>query len=563
MKNQEVADLLREIAEYLEITDVPFKPRAYQRAALVIETLAEPIEDIWKAGKLEDIPSVGEGIAKKIAEYLEKGKSAYLKKLKKELPIDADALLSVGGLGPKKVKILYKTLNIKNIEDLKKAAEQKKIRNIEGFGEKTENTILEGITFLQKTENRISLGFALPLAESLKDQLLASKRVHTAEIAGSLRRSKETIGDIDLLAASDNPKRAVEAFLTIAAPKALLGKGEKKCSVILTSGMQVDLRIVKREEFGAALQYFTGSKSHNIALRNKAIKKGYKLNEYGLFKRNKRIAGGTEDSIYKKLGMAFIPPEMRENLGEIQLAEKGSIPPLVKLKDIKGDFHTHTIYSDGRASIEEMIKKAESLGYSFIGISDHFGHLRIANAMDEQRIKKQWKEINAVQKKHPKIKIVKGAEVNINKDGSLDIPPAVLRSLDYAIISVHTNFKMGKQEMTKRICDAMEHENILVLGHPTGGMIGERKPYEVDFDEVVLAAKQHNIALEINSQSKRMDLASPLAKAAIEQGCRVSINTDAHYPDSLEFMRFGVGIARRAWAGKADIINAKELKQKS
>ncbi len=561
MKNLEVARILYEIADILEAQDVEFKPRAYRRAARSIEELSEDITDIWKREELEDIPGVGKNIAAKISEYLETGKLKYYERLKKEFPVDLESLSKVEGLGPKKAIKLYRELGIKNLDDLKKAVEKGKVKGLAGFGEKSEEKIREGIEAARESGKRMLLSQAVPIADELAEKLGSLKEVKRLEVVGSFRRRKETIGDLDILIVSKNPKKVMDFFAKIDKPIKVLAKGPSKSSVKLSSGLQVDLRVFNESEYGAAMMYFTGSKDHNIALRKLAMSKKLKLSEYGLFKGEKSVAGKTEEEVYKKLGMKqWIPPELRENMGEVEAAQKGKLPKLVGLRDIKGDLHSHTNWSEGHNTIEEMAKKAKSLGYEYLLISDHGGTLvPIANCMPERKILKQGRKIDRLNKKLKGIKLLKGSETNIKNDGSIDVSNKVLKTLDIATAAIHTKFRMSRKEMTRRIVTAMENEHIDIIAHPSGRLIGSRQPYDFDLDEVVDAAKATGTFLEINCQPERLDLDySNIFRSRTKT--KFTLGTDAHDIKHMDYMEFGLSQARRGWCEKKDILNTLSLK---
>ena len=559
MKNREIAKIFYEIADMLEMQDVQFKPRAYRKAAQNIESLSEDIEEIYKRGELEKIPGVGKSIAEKVKEFIEKGSVAYYEKLKKEIPVNLEELSSVEGLGPKMIKLLYKELGIKNLNDLEKAAKEGKIRHLKGMGERTEQKILENIEFARKKGGRILLGFALP--EAMKLIKFLEKYAGKISLAGSLRRRKETIGDMDILAVSLNPEKLMDEFTSMNEVDKILAKGETKSSVRLKSGIQVDLRIVDKESFGSALQYFTGSKEHNIEVRKIAVRNGYKLNEYGLFdkKSNKKIAGETEEGVYKALGMQYIPPELRENRGEVEAALNGALPALVERKDVRGDLQMHTKWSDGANTIEEMVKEGIKLGHSFIAITDHVGTLKIAGGMGEEEIRKQMKEIESLNEKYDDFHIFHGVEVNILKDGNLDMSRKVLKDVDVVIASIHSAFRQPMEEMTKRLLKALENDVVDILAHPTARIIYKREAIKFDVEKVFDAARENDIILEINAQPDRLDLNDILAKKAIEMGVKLSIGTDAHNKETLRYIELGVAVARRAWAEKKDIVNTYSI----
>jgi len=566
MKNQEVAQILFEIGEYLELQEIPFKPAAYQQAAVAIDNLDEDIGEIYKEKGikgLKEIPSIGESIALKIEEYLKTGSIKYIKELKKSTPVDVSELTRVEGLGGKRIKRLYKELGVRTVKDLEKVASEHKIAPLFGFGEKVEQNILEGIEFLKKSKGRFLLRDVLDDVTRIEKKFKNMSGVDRISVAGSVRRRKETVGDIDFLVSikdgSDTYliEKIMNTFVGMDDVVKIVNRGETKSSIKTKQGLDMDLRLVPSSSFGAALQYFTGSKEHNILLRRIAIKEGLKLNEYGLFRNDRKIKGETEEEIYERLGMDWIPPELRVGEDEIELAEKHQLPKLIELSDIKGDFHCHSNWDGGENSIQEMADKAISLGYEFLGISDHTQSLKIENGLNEKRLREQRIEINRIneelEKKKIKFKVLQGSEVDILKDGTLDINDETLKTLDYVSISIHSNFKMGKIAMTKRIIKALENPYVKILNHPTGMILGKREEYEVDIEEVMKKAKEKNIALEINSF--RLDLNYGSAKMAKEMGIKLVIGSDAHNTKELEDMRFGVYQARRAGLEKKDIIN--------
>jgi len=566
MKNQEIAQILFEIGEFLELGEIPFKPQAYQQAAVAIDNLEEDISKMYKERGikgLKEIPAVGESIALKIEEYLKTGKIKYIEELKKITPVDVDELTKIEGLGGKRIKRLYKELGIKTIKDLERAIEEHKIASLFGFGEKMEANITEAIKFLKKSKGRFLLRNVLDDVYRIENIFKKIKGVEKVSVAGSVRRRKETIGDIDFLIAirdtSDKylVEKIMNTFVGMDEVIKIVNKGETKSSIKTRQGLDMDLRLVSLSSFGSALQYFTGSKEHNIALRRIAIRKGLKLNEYGLFKNNRKIKGETEEEIYERLGMDWIYPELREGEEEIELAQKHQLPKLIELNNIKGDFHCHSNWNGGENSIKEMTEKAISLGYEFLGITDHTQSLKIENGLNEKRLIEQRKEINSINEELKKqginFKVLQGSEVDILKNGTLDIDNKTLKTLDYVSISVHSNFKMDRESMTNRIIKAMENSYVKILNHPTGMILGKRDSYEVDIEKIIKKAKEKNIALEINSY--RFDLNYQLARKAKEMGVKLVIGSDAHNTKELEDMRFGVFQARRAGLEKKNIIN--------
>lgn len=568
MKNREIAELFYEIADILEYQQVEWKPRAYRKAAQMIENLGEDIENIYaREGKtgLTKIPGVGESIADHIAEYLETGKVEKFEKLKGKAPSGTAELMEIRGLGAKKMKNLADTLGIRTLSDLKNAIAAHRLRRLEGFGEKSEKNLAKAIEQYEKSHARIALGKALPLAEEIISALKSQCKNTTSKVdlskiiyTGSLRRLKETIGDIDILAEAEKAEtlKVMDCFVSLPDVDQVILKGNTKSSVILREGTAIDLRVVPPESYGAALQYFTGSKEHNIELRNIAIKNGYKLSEYGLYLKEsgKQIAGSSEEEIYEKLGLAYIPPELRENRGEIKAAAKNALPKLVKAGDIKGDFHIHTSYSEGKNSLENMIEKAEALGYEYIAITDHSRSQKVANGLEIEKLKAQWEEIDKLSKRF-RIKILKGSEVDILRDGSLDYPDEILKELDIVVGGVHSGFALPERKMTERIVTALENRYLDILAHPSGRLFGKREPYAASFEKVFEVAAANGKVLEINSQPSRLDLNDEFIVRAKTFGLRFCISTDSHSTTGLGFMRYGLGQARRGWLEKEDIVN--------
>ena len=567
MKNQVIANIFYQIADMLDIKgEIEFKSRAYRKAAQIIETLEEDLEDVYKReGKegLRKIPGIGEGLAKKIAELIETNKLQYFENLKKEIPESIIQLMNIPSLGPKKVAVLYKKLGITNVEQLKKACEEGKLRGLDGFGEITERNILRGIEMLKGVKERVLLGVAFEDGTRYVDYLKKNPHIKKVSIAGSLRRMKETIGDIDILAVSDNADDVMEYFVNYPNVREVLAKGRTKSSIILDDGLQVDLRVVEDKSYGAALQYFTGSKSHNIKLRTIGIKKGLKINEYGVFDKDtdKYIAGRTEEEVYKSLGLPYIEPELREDRGEIEAAQKGRLPKLVKYDEIKGDFHVHSNWSDGLNSIEDIVRYALKLGYRFIAITDHSQSLKVAGGLTEKQLRDKRKEIEMIQEKYPDIKIFFGTECDIKADGKLDYSNDLLDEFDIVCAAIHSKFKMSEKEMTERIINAIQNEYVKILAHPTGRLIGKRDAYEVDLEKVIDAAVENNVLLEINAFPDRIDLNDINIRIAKEKGARFTIGTDAHAVDHLRFIRFGVAAARRGWLEKKDVLNTYPVKE--
>lgn len=562
LKNVLVAKILNEIADILEMKEIEFKPRAYRRAARTIESLSRSIEDVQEEGKLQELPGVGKSIASKISEIIKTGTSEYYEQLKTEMPVDVGELTSVEGMGPKTVERLYKQLGVKTLQDLERAAKEHKIRDIKGLGPKIEENILEHIQLAKRKKERMLLGHALPIAEELKNKLENELDViKKIEVAGSLRRMKPTIGDIDILVTSTDHDKVGDYFTSMDDVSEVLGRGKTKISVILKNDLQADLRLIEEKSYGSALLYFTGSKDHNIELRKVALDKGYKLSEYGLFKNDKQIAGKTEIEVYDKLGMKFIPPELRENKGEIGAAQQDKLPELIGYDAIKGDLQCHTKWSDGSETIEEMAKTAMELGYEYLCITDHYGDMKIAGALDNNQLREELKEIEKVNNKLEDIEILKGAEIDIQPDGSFNVSKDLLRELDVVIASIHSNFNQAEKEMTERVVKAMENEHVDIIAHPTARKVNKKWAVKMDMETVFDASKETGTFLEINSSPDRLDLDDSTAKAAVEAGCKLVIDTDAHTKDHMRYMRLGIAMARRGWLQKRDIINTLNLKQ--
>jgi len=577
MKNQELAKIFYEIADYLEMDRVAFKPYAYQRAAIALETLEEDVQDIYKRvglKALKEIPGVGKSIALKIEEYLKTGKIKYYEEFKRKIPVNLAEIIAVEGMGPKRTKILYEKLGIRTLKDLEKAAKTHKIAKLFGFGEKTEKNILEGIEFLKRSKGRFLLGEILPMVKEIYQKLKNLKEVEKIDLVGSLRRKKETIGDVDFLVIStphqkngDGPAKIMDYFTSLPGVIKIWGKGTTKSSVRIKEGFDMDIRVLPKRSYGAALQYFTGSKEHNIVLRKIAIDKGLKLSEYGLFRGPKMIAGDKEEGIYKSLGLKLMEPELRENQGEIEAAirdfqgKPNGLPKIIGYQDIKGDLHCHSDWDGGANSIEEMIMAAKKTGYQYLGISDHTKFLRIEHGLDEKKLAKQRKEIDKLNQKLKGFKILQGCEANILADGSIDIKDEALAKLDYVIAGVHSSFKMEKSKMTERIIRAMKNPNVDIISHPTGRILKRRDEYQIDFDKILRVAKETGTILEINSYPERLDLNDQNIRRAKEAGVKMIINTDSHQRDQLRFIEFGISQARRGWAEKEDIINTQPLEK--
>ncbi len=572
MNNQEIANIFYEIADFLAMEEVAFKPQAYQKAAITLETLEEDVAQIYKKGgraALEKIPGVGKGISERIEEYIKTGKIKYYQHLKKKTPVKMEEMIRVEGLGPKKVKVLYQKLGIRNLKELEKAAKKHKIAPLFGFGQKTEKNILEGIEFLKRSKGRFLLGEILPRVKEIYERLESLKEVERIDYAGSIRRMKETIGDADFLVISKNPEKVMDFFVSLPGVVKIWGKGKTKASVRMKDGFDMDIRVVPLKSYGSALQYFTGSKEHNIVTRKIAIDKGLKLSEYGLFHGPKMTAGKTEEEIYRALGMVWMSPEIRENQGEIEAALEGKLPKLIEVRDIQGDLHTHSNWDGGANSIEQMADAARQMGYEYIGIADHTKFLRIEKGLNEKQLEQRNKEIDRLNYKfqitnpkqipNSKFQILKGCEANIMNDGSIDIKDEALAKLDYVIAGIHSNFKMEKEKMTERMITAMRNPHVDIIAHPTGRLIKKREEYQIDLEKIFKAAKETGTILEINAFPERLDLSDQNIRRAKEIGVKMVINTDSHHKDQLRFMEFGVAQARRGWAEKENIVNVWPL----
>ena len=564
MRNVEIADLFNEIADFLEVKDEnPFRIRAYRRVAQALEGLSEDIAAIAERHALQDVPGIGKDLAGKIQEYLTAGKIEYLEGLRKEIPAGVIELMGIHGVGPKTAKLLYEQVGVDSVEKLEELAKAHKLAGLPGIKAKTEENILKGIAVWRSGRERMPLGTALVLAEAILEALRKLKEVDQIAPAGSLRRMKETVKDIDILVTSKKPARSMEVFVGLPNVAEVLAHGETKSSIRLRENIQVDLRVVAPECFGAALQYFTGSKQHNIRVREIAQRKELKVSEYGVFneKTSRRVAGKTEEEVYKAVGLPFIPPELREDGGEIEAALEGRLPTLVSLEDIRGDLQMHTTWSDGAHSLADLAAGVRAKGYQYMGVTDHSKSTTVAGGMDAEQVLQMVAEVRAHNKTLNGFRILAGCEVDIKGDGTLDFPGGILRELDLVLVSVHSRFKMSRGEMTARIVRAVQHPLVHVLGHPTGRLIGERAAYEVDMEAVLKAAQAAGTAVEINASPSRLDLNDLHARRAKELGVPIVISTDAHTIGQLDYMRFGVSVARRAWLTPKDVLNTLPERQ--
>jgi DNA polymerase (family 10) len=563
MKNTAIAKVFQDMADLLELKgENVFKIRAYQRAARTIEHLPKEIEVMLQEGEdLQTIPGVGEAIAKKTIELVNTGKLHVYEELKAEFPEGITTLLEIPGIGPKTANRLSNELGVKSVDDLEQAVKDGRVAGLFRLGDKTADNILQQIEALRRKDQRIPIGEALPVVDEVLNALRPLPGVKNLTAAGSLRRFRETVGDIDLMGTADNPEEVINAFVKLPQVREVLAKGPTKASVILPGGLQADLRMVEHDSFGSLLQYFTGSKQHNIALRTREQKKGLKLSEYGITdtSTDKLEKFATEEKFYRRLGLQYIPPEIREDQGEIELAAKGKVPKLMELADIKGDLHVHTDWSDGRDSIEAMAQAAKALGYQYLAITDHSAGRGIAHGLSDERLKQQIEQIKRLNKQLKGIRLLTGMEVDIRADGSIDLPEELLADLDIVIAAIHSAMTQSQEQITRRILGAMENPHIDVIAHPTCRLLGEREPAAVDMEAVFRAAAKYDKALEINAMPNRLDLKDIHVYRARELGVKLIMGTDAHSTAQLGFMRFGVGVARRGWCQNKDILNTRPL----
>ncbi len=562
LKNLELSRIFEQIARILKIKgENPFKIRAYEKITLVLENLPIDIETIYRQGGLSNIPGVGAGIAKKIEEFLTTGKLEYYEKLKETIPSGVIELLDISEVGPKTAKLLYEQLDIDNIEKLEKAVRQHQIKDLPGMGEKSETNILRGIELYKRRKERFLLGLALPLAEEIVENLSHLKETNKISFAGSLRRKKETIGDIDILVTSQRPETIMKTFTYLPQVKEILAEGPTKSSIIIKDDIHVDVRVVEPISFGAALQYFTGSKAHNIKLRELALKRNLKINEYGIFdvKTDRRIAGEREEEIYQILNLPFIPPELREDRGEIEAAQENKLPKLIEYSQIRGDLHLHTKWSDGAHTIRQMVEAAKKRGYKYIAITDHSQSLKFAGGLTEERLGEQIELIQKLNQELKDLTILTGIEVDIKSDGSLDFSDEILSKLDVVIAAIHSGFKQESKIITERIVKAMQNRFVNIIAHPTGRLIGYRESYQIDINKMMNMAEKTGTILEINAYPERLDLNDVYCRMAKDKGVQLAIETDAHSADGLATMDLGVAVARRGWLEEKDIINTLPL----
>lgn len=560
--NREIINIFREIALYLKAEDVAFKPQAYEVAAEGITNLETELADLYKqcgVSCVDEIPGVGKAMAEKIEELVTTGKLAYYEGLKKKYPFDMLGISLIQDVGPKTAMKLHKLLRVKTVHDIEQAAKTDKIARLPGMGKKSQEKILRGIEYLKSGAGRRIIHDVLPFARAVVEKLRETPGTTHIDIAGSLRRRKETIGDIDLLATSSEPKKLIAAFKALREIHEVLEEGPAKLMVRYINGLQGDLLILKPEEYGAALVHFTGSREHNILLRERAIKKGMKLSEHGLFKGKTRVTSRTEEQIYKSLGLQFIPPEIRIGGDEIELAAKKKIPELIPYGSLKGDLQVQTTWSDGNGSIEEMARAARGHGLSYLAVTDHTKSLVIARGLDDKRLREQGCEIDRLNKKLTGFTILKSTECDVLKDGKLDLPDSVLTTLDVVSLSIHSNTNMNKKDMTERIIRAFKHPLAHIFFHPTGRIVGKRKGYELEMDRMIRAAREFHVALEVNG-SDRLDLHEQYIRQAIGEGVKLVVNSDAHDPAHFENLEHGIAQTRKGWATKDDVLNTKPLK---
>jgi DNA polymerase (family 10) len=567
MENKDLAHIFTEIADILEIQESnPFRIRSFRRTAQIIKDLSfnGPDAVIQDPEKLKAISGIGDGAIKKMQEIVETGLCKEHEDLKQQIPSSLLQLTRIQNLGPKKVSLFWKTLNITSLEDLEKAAREEKIRSLPGMGEKSEAKILKAIDDYRRLQGRFRLDDGIEISQILMDYLLSRVKINRMAAAGSVRRRRETIGDIDILVTCDGPGDVIDAFTQYPDVQDVLAKGETKASVVLRRGLQVDLRVLQDQSFGAALQYFTGSQAHNVSLRERAKRMGYKINEYGLFSIDdgkEPVAGANEEDIYRLLNLSYIPPELRENRGEIDQAEQNQLPELIQLKDVRGDLHMHTTATDGRNSISEMAAAAQEVGYEYIAITDHSKALAMTGGLDEKALAKHVKDIDRISSKFKEITILKGIEVDILDNGKLDLNNESLAQLDVVIASVHSRFNLSRKEMTLRICRALENPHVNILAHPTGRILTQREAYPVDLEQVIKTARENRVCLEVNAYPGRLDLSDVHCLMARDHDALISINSDGHSTTMLDNMQYGIFTARRGWLEAKDVINTYSLKK--
>jgi len=561
--NSEIAVLFDRLADLLDIEGAnPFRVRAYRNAAQMLRGHPRDMDSLIKQNEdLTELPGIGKDLAEKIKTIVETGKLPALQEVEARTPGVLSDLMKIQGLGPKRVKALYKNLGIRSIDDLRRAAASGRIRELEGFGAKTEQMIHERLEHFTGKEQRTRLFEAEAVVNSLLEHLRRHKGVKDVTVAGSFRRRRETVGDLDILVTAKKGADVIDHFVKYDEVAEVISKGTTRSTVHLRSGLSVDLRVVPQVSYGAALHYFTGSKAHNIAVRTRGVKKGYKINEYGVFRKDKRIAGRTEEEVYESVGLPYIPPELRENRGELEAARKGKLPELITVKDIRGDLHCHTNATDGHHTLKQMADAAAERGYEYMSINDHSRHVTVAHGLDKKRLLEQIRAIDKINEKLEGFTVLKSIELDILEDGTLDLPDGVLKELDLTVCSVHYKFNLSRSRQTDRILRAMDNPYFNILAHPGGRLINERDPYPVDMEKVARGALERGCFLEVNAQPSRLDLTDEDCKMVKEMGLRVSVATDAHSTSNLDLMRFGVDQARRGWLEKGDVINTRSLRE--
>jgi len=561
--NAEIAAAFDHLADLLEIEGAnPFRVRAYRRAARTIEDLPRSAAELIAGGEdLAELPGIGTDLAGKIAEFVDTKHLAVLDEAKARLPAGLVELTNVPGIGPKRARALYDKLKVHSLADLRKAAAAGKLHGLAGFGVKSEAKLLDELKRRREVQRRFRLDVAEDFAEPLLEHLKRSKGVVQAVIAGSYRRRKDTVGDLDILVAAHAGTDVMERFVSYDEVDEVAAYGETRATVVLRSGLQVDLRVVPEESYGAALHYFTGSKAHNIAVRKLGLERGLKINEYGVFRGAGRVAGETEDSVYAQVHLPFIPPELREDRGEIAAAAAHKLPMLVALEDVRGDLHVHTTESDGKNTLREMAEAARALGYEYLAITDHSQHVTVANGLDARRLARQIKAIDKLNAQMRGIRILKGIELDILADGSLDLSDAILADLDFTVCAIHYKFDLKEAEQTERVIRAMDNRHFNIFAHPTGRLLGERAPYAIDLERILEAAKARGCCIELNAHPTRLDIDDHFCRLAKDLGVKVSLGTDAHSVDGLQFMKYGIGQARRGWLEPKDILNTRPLRE--
>ncbi|OPL16980.1 MAG: DNA polymerase III [delta proteobacterium ML8_D] len=563
VQNLDVSDIFNKMADLLEIEGPnPFRVRAYRNASRAVSSLPRSVSDMLESGEdLTKLPGIGKDLAGKIQEIVKTGTLAQLEELEGKTPSGLSQLMKVEGLGPKRVSALNRHLGVTSIKELEESARKGKVRELVGFGKKIEQKILEELEAYEGTEKRIKLIEAEQRARSIVEYLKGAEGIRKITVAGSYRRRKETVGDLDILVTCKRGAQVMKRFVNYEDVKKVVSQGNTRATIILRSGLHVDLRVVPQVSYGAALHYFTGSKAHNIAVRKLGVKKNLKINEYGVFKEDHRIAGKTEKEVYNQVDLPYIEPELRENHGEVEAAQKGRLPLLIDLKDLRGDLHAHTEATDGSATLEEMAESAEARGYEYLAITDHSKKVSIAHGLDARRLARQIEEIDKLNEKLRDIVLLKGIEVDILKDGTLDLPDTVLKELDVVVCSVHYHRGISRRQMTERVIRAMDNPYFNIFAHPTGRLINERQPYQIDLERIIEAANERGCFLEINANPDRLDLSDSHCKMAKDMGLKLAVSTDAHSVADMDFIRYGVDQARRGWLESGDIINTRSLKQ--